>query len=109
MLYFKVAGSEGDIYEIAGERHGARLRITCTCEAGQNGMHCRHRIALLDGDVTALRSGNKGDVEKLTEMLPGSDLETALAELAVAEAAVVAATTHVKGARAKVGRVMSGT
>ena len=51
MLRFRMKGSQGDIYEVEAERSGDTVRITCTCDAGQRGIHCHHRIELLRGDM----------------------------------------------------------
>ena len=78
VVRFEVSGSKGNIYEIDASREGANLIITCTCPAGQNGLYCKHRFALLDGVVDGLESDNEEDVEKLAGMVAGSDVAVAL-------------------------------
>jgi DNA polymerase III subunit epsilon len=55
VLRFLVKGSTGNIYEITARRTANRLRMTCTCQAGQNHFWCKHRAALIDGDVACTR------------------------------------------------------
>jgi len=49
--------------------------MTCTCEAGNNGLCCKHRFALLDGDNSALLSANHDDVLLLRNLIAGTDVE----------------------------------
>ena len=34
-------------------------RATCVCQAGEHGISCKHRLALLKGDTTHILSGNE--------------------------------------------------
>jgi DNA polymerase-3 subunit epsilon len=67
-LSFTVQGSTGSEYEVTARKVANQLRMTCTCQAGQNRIWCKHRTALLDGDISALISNNPSDVTKLSEM-----------------------------------------
>ncbi|MDT8369574.1 MAG: SWIM zinc finger family protein, partial [Longimicrobiales bacterium] len=62
-------------------RHGSELRASCTCRAGQFGTYCKHRIAILSGDSSAIVSENVGDVDTVVEWLAGSSLAEAFQEL----------------------------
>jgi DNA polymerase-3 subunit epsilon len=72
-LRFEVEGSGGNIYQIVAGRMARQFRMTCTCDAGLNGVFCRHREALLIGTVDHLHSDNSGDVEELAPMFHGSE------------------------------------
>lgn len=76
-LEFVVEGSKGDHYLATFEREGTNLNAFCTCQAGENGLYCKHRFALMDGDVSSLISGNVNDVERLKTMIQGTDIESA--------------------------------
>lgn len=81
MLYFTVESSSGDKdYEVVAVRDGDRVRMSCECEAADNGMHCKHRLNLLVGTPKEqkLTSGNPADVVVLREWIVGTPLETAL-------------------------------
>jgi len=75
VLCFSVRGSTGNIYEITARRGPERLRVSCTCQAGQNRIWCKHRAALFDGDVSNLLSDNISDVKKLAEWANGVEVE----------------------------------
>ena len=75
VLCFSVKGSTGNVYEITGRKVSEKLRVSCTCQAGQNRIWCKHRMALLDGDVSDLLSGALGDVEKLSKWAVGVEVE----------------------------------
>lgn len=91
MLRFQMRGSEGDIYDVEAERNGDAVRITCTCEAAENGIHCHHRLELLRGDAKALVSSNISDVRALATMVEGTELAAAMVALTAAEGAQAAA------------------
>lgn len=82
---FIVEGSKGDQYAVVFEREGQNINAFCTCQAGQNGLYCKHRFALMDGDVSYLLSDNTQDVEKLRYMLVGTDVEAAYKKVLQAE------------------------
>jgi DNA polymerase-3 subunit epsilon len=75
VLHFSVRGSTGNIYEITARKVADKLRVSCTCQAGQNRLWCKHRTALFDGDVTNLLSDNLTDVAKLVAWADGVAVE----------------------------------
>jgi DNA polymerase-3 subunit epsilon len=75
ILSFSVRGSTGNTYEITARKAPDKLRVSCTCQAGQNRIWCKHRTALFDGDVSNLLSGNVLDVKKLAEWANGMEVE----------------------------------
>jgi len=75
MLKFVVLGSSGDRYEVDARREGDHFHMSCTCEAGRHGTYCKHRFALLDGDIKNLASGNPADVEALRKLIGGTDVD----------------------------------
>lgn len=88
MLHFTVASSSGSgDYAVVAVREGERLRMSCECEAADNGMHCKHRINLLVGTPKEqkLTSGNVADVATLRQWMAGTPLEAALSTVNEAE------------------------
>ena len=79
-LEFKVQGNEGE-YLVSFRREQNNLTAFCTCEAGEHGLHCRHRIALMTGDDSMIISPNKNDITKLLAMVKGSDVEGVLGDV----------------------------
>lgn len=77
-LVFHVEGSKGVIYQLSFQRSGNNLTAHCTCKAGKMAQYCKHRFALLCGDVTALKSSNHAEVDLLYGWLRGSDVEMAM-------------------------------
>jgi DNA polymerase-3 subunit epsilon len=75
VLSFSVRGSTGNTYEVAARKAVSKLHVSCTCQAGQNRVWCKHRTALLDGDIGNLLSDNVLDVEKLAEWAIGVEVE----------------------------------
>lgn len=76
-LDFFVQGSANDPYKVSFWRVGDDLKSSCTCQAGKNGLACKHRLNLLDGDLTNLVSSLES-FSKLQKMIDGSDVGVAL-------------------------------
>ena len=83
---FLVQGSTPIPYKVVFTKNGDNLTARCSCKAGIHGMHCKHRINILKGDVKGIVSQNEEDVEVVVSWLPGSDVEAVFNELDVAEA-----------------------
>ena len=105
-LRFAVAGSTGAVYEIVAVRDGGTIRLGCTCDAGANGQACKHRLALIEGDTSAIISANAHEAALLPSWLAGTPLDAAFRRLAEAEAALAAAKRTVTSAKKALGRTM---
>ena len=81
-IEFIVQGSMPEPYRILFWRVGDNVKSACTCQAGKNGRACKHRIALLEGDITNLVSEDIGSIERLQQMIEGSDVGVALKAVA---------------------------
>lgn len=78
VIKFLVQGSAEDPYEIKFHKQDNKLIATCSCPAGENGMHCKHRISILTGHPNNLVSKNENDIPTVLEWLKGTSLEAAL-------------------------------
>ncbi len=105
-LEFTVEGSQGDAYHVLFERDGSNLNVFCDCKAGLNGLYCKHRFALMDGDVSRLLSDNATDVSRLPKLIAGTDVEAAIADYREAEAAHERANKALKSAKKKLAKAM---
>jgi len=85
-LKFSVEGSQGDPYEITFEIDGTNANAYCTCPAGSNGLYCKHRLSIMDGEVSRLVSDNTADVIRLKTLLQNTGLVTAYNRVLAAEA-----------------------
>jgi uncharacterized Zn finger protein len=77
-IRFLVQGSTNDPYEVVFTKAPGQIKASCTCPAGRNGQYCKHRINILQGNVTGIVSGNQGAVKVILDALPGTDVEHAL-------------------------------
>lgn len=106
-LSFSVfSSSPGVEYKIVAHRSAGRLRLSCECEAAENGMHCKHRIGLLIGEITALASGNGDDVATLGTWLSGTPLEASLSEVAALEREAEVVKRRLSQAKKRLGKVL---
>lgn len=102
---FSVQGSADTPYQVRFILADGQLYSTCTCAAGEQGQACKHRLALLDGDISAVVAG-ADDVVPLTGLLPGTKLEAAIQAVAAAEADLARAKKASSAAKKLLSRVM---
>ena len=77
-LEFFVQGGAPEPYVVYFWREGTNLRSTCSCAAGHRGIACKHRLALLEGDITCLVRTETSVVEQLRQLATGTDVDVAL-------------------------------
>ena len=102
---FVIEGSQGDGYDVVFEISEGVARASCTCQAGINGQFCKHRTAMLDGDISSLRSTNASSVTELKAMLQGTDLAVAYADLLTATRAHEQAKRALDAAKKRLARI----
>ena len=85
-LVFEIQGSEIDPYTVRiVERDKGNVSAYCSCQAGQNGLHCKHRLGLLSGNPVGLVGNRNIDVETVLSWVRGSDIETIIVQLQESE------------------------
>jgi hypothetical protein len=107
-IQFRVQGSSADPYLITFIKDGADLVATCTCAAGEVGQSCKHRLAILNGDASAVVSENGADAEIVASWIPGTSLALALEALATAERQLEEAKRAVSAAKKRLSNTLAG-
>lgn len=105
-IEFLVQGSAPEPYRVTFIKDKNNLNAFCTCPAGDNGQYCKHRFAILAGVAKAITSKNKDQVATIRGWLPGTDLESALIELAEAERKYDVAKERLTTAKKKIAQAM---
>lgn len=82
---FLVQGSQPVPYKVVFRKDGSELNATCNCKAGVNGMLCKHRLSILDGDKSAVISDNLDQVAEVASWLAGSNVAVAISNVASLE------------------------
>jgi hypothetical protein len=108
-ITFAVQGSSPEPYCVTFQRDQSELRAFCSCQAGQNGIYCKHRIGLLRGVVDGLVGGNIDELILLANWLPDSQLGFALRQFDAAEFALEQAKDHLASTKKAVSSAMRGT
>lgn len=85
MRFVMRSSSTDGIYEIVAARADGLLRMKCDCPAGENGQHCKHRIALLSGGADQIADADAANVAVLRTWLAGTPLENVLADFLACE------------------------
>jgi hypothetical protein len=104
-IEFLIEGSRGDEYTVTFMITDNSARAACSCAAGAANQFCKHRAALLDGDITRLRSPNATDVTRLGSLLRDTDLWAAYGQLLMATKAHDEAKKALDGAKKRLARV----
>ncbi|APR39374.1 SWIM zinc finger family protein [Paraburkholderia sp. SOS3] len=107
-IEFLVQGSAPDPYRVTFVRDSNEVSALCSCPAGENGGYCKHRLSILDGVLDGVVSTNAHQVREVGSWLPGSSLESCLAEVASAAKAVENAKRLEAQAKKKLARVLAG-
>lgn len=103
---FTVQGSAPEPYTVIVSRKGDNLTATCTCPAGQNGTHCKHRLRILLGDESDIVSDNIAEVSLAADLLAGTDVERAVTLLGEAEEQLSIAKRLVRDRKKMLARVL---
>lgn len=106
-LTFQVKGSASSPYEVTFIKDGASLTALCSCPAGQYGNFCKHRIAILDGDVATIVSDNADNVTTVVSWLQGTDVAAALSEYRDLEEIANTPKSAIVAAKRKLARAMN--
>lgn len=85
-LQFKIKGSSDTPYSIRiVRREDGNLSAYCTCQAADNGLHCKHRIGVLSGKPAGVVGDRSADLKIVQSWVKGSDIEAVMLELQAAE------------------------
>ena len=106
-LVFLVQGSSADPYEVTFIKDGTSLTALCTCPAGTYGNFCKHRISILEGSTQSISSDNADQAATVVGWLPGTDVDTALAEMREAEKKADPDKKDLNAAKRKLARAMN--
>jgi uncharacterized Zn finger protein len=71
-LHFICASSSGEgNYNIVAYQTENGVRLSCDCQAGVNGMMCKHRLAVMTGSTNKFSRCRPEDIASLKLMLDG--------------------------------------
>lgn len=102
---FTIKGESGE-YKVTFSKQGNYVSAKCTCPAGENRLHCKHRIQIMKGNSTSILSGNENQVEEIKDLISGTDVEKALMEFEEAEADYVVAQKRLARAKKSLAKAM---
>jgi uncharacterized Zn finger protein len=101
------SGSSGSRYTVKVFKNSDNPVISCTCAAGENGTHCKHRLMLIDGnDSDVVESTNT--VEELNEILAGTELAVIIKRMKQEEVAAKIAQATLKKTKKQLSKALLG-
>lgn len=101
-----VEGSKGDEYEITFYFLDGEPRLSCSCQAGDFGQLCKHRRAILSGDISDVIDGDVGAIPDIVSALQTVGVIAMLADLEVREAEAEALKRSIAAAKKKIGQLL---
>ncbi|WP_143054535.1 MULTISPECIES: hypothetical protein [Massilia] len=104
-VIFRVQGSGSEPYVVTFTRSD-ELYVSCTCSAGQLGQACKHRLSILNGDLSDIVSENRDDGQHIAQWLLGTKLAAALSAVDAAEIDLALAKKRVSDSKKALSRVM---
>ena len=107
MQFIVRSQSSGEEYEIVLFKGPGKIALHCSCPAGSTGQHCKHRLALIDGDDSAVIRASH-TVDELKDAIMGSEIHSMVERVRAQEALVIAAQAELKKLRKALGRAMIG-
>ena len=102
-IIVKVQGSSDEPYTVIVVHTSDTLHMNCSCQAGQLNQICKHRLAILDGDLSAVVSG-ADQLNDLPTLLIGTEAHRMHAALRQSERALDQAKRDVTLAKRVIGR-----
>ena len=107
MKFIFKSSSTDEEYTVTVEEMPGEVSIFCTCPAGSNGTHCKHRLAILDGDDSKTIRATHPAAE-VKAVLAGTQLGASLDHLKECEMQAAEATANLKAAKKQLARAMEG-
>ncbi|ETS31050.1 MULTISPECIES: SWIM zinc finger family protein [Photorhabdus] len=108
-INFLVQGSAEEPYKATFIKDGKDFLAFCTCPAGENGMYCKHRINIINGDTRNIVSDNIQQVDIISKQwLPNSSIEAALEDIKRAESLLDDIKRAISLAKRNAAKVMRG-
>ena len=75
-LVVNLTGSSGNYYPIDIRLSDGSMKLQCPCQAGENGMFCKHVGQIMEGDLSSVE--NKSEQAELAELLQTSEAKNAI-------------------------------
>jgi len=106
---FEVEGSALQPYRLLFvRRSGKKLSAYCTCPAGKNGKHCKHRLAIFGGITKGIVSGDLDQVAIIRSWLPGTDINSAIEKIQELESEALKIKKSLSAAKKELAKAMVG-
>lgn len=78
---FSVQGSAPVPYNVIFYFEKELVKSTCTCEAGNRNIHCKHRFEILNGKLNSIVSNNQNEANELIQLFKSTTLHNKMQEL----------------------------
>lgn len=105
-LRFRVrSSSSAEVYDVTAELV-PRLRLSCSCPAGTKASVCKHRTAILLGDVTSVVEVDAAAIEQLSRTAAASPIGAIMREIDTLDAEIERVRRLVAAKKKQLARLM---
>lgn len=107
---FNIQGSSNDPYEVTVKYSDKKFNIFCDCPAGVLGQNCKHKLQIINGELSKPSKVVSGDLDKLDsipEIVKKFPIMDALSELKNLEAEAENLKKLISSHKKKIARLMS--
>lgn len=84
-ITFLVKGSKPEPYTVTFKFDDESFIALCSCPAGEEGMHCKHRLNILSGDSSSIDNCSKEELSLVMESYSKSSLKILVDSLVLNE------------------------
>lgn len=101
-----VSKSSGEVYTLDFSKINETVKFGCSCPAGSRAGYCKHREAILKGDVSAINQRDALDAATVSKLIVNTEIGAILTELAELEFEIEAKKKKQKNLKKMLGRVL---
>ena len=105
-INLKVSGSSPVPYKLTVVQNDTKVSITCGCKAASFGQLCKHRLALLAGDMTNI-IGTKEDILRALEWIKNSNIAELYQEYSAAHSQYVSVQESMEQAKRQLNSALN--
>lgn len=107
---FYIQGSSSDPYEVTVKYSDKKFNIFCDCPAGELGQNCKHKLQIINGELSKPSKVVSGDLDKLAlipEIVKKFPIMDALVELKDLEEEAENLKKQISAQKKKISRILS--
>ena len=107
-LTISVVSDSGNFYNVTFKKADDVFTSSCNCTAGEHGQICKHRLNILNGDLSGTRDIKRDDILAMLTWFKETRAEEALKQLNSAQNELEQAKKRLASAKKQLSRILNG-